>query len=336
MGAHNEWTTQSSNHQESIELESDGVRAHLRNLFWVCYTIDKELCLRIRQPSALNDDHCDLALSLQYLETISRDFSSGLPFEKLHPTFLFPIDIKLSQIKSRAYESLYSKAAFRKSNMELLMNIRTLDDSLEAWRMAVPEKCRPSVTFHEMRLDPGDLSIRGLLLRLDYLYCVAVIHEASNRCLQSDMAFHGTGQAIGSSIALAVQASRCSLKNLQSACHIITTGALWWASLLVDFGRTWADTSSLSIRFVLFYPLAASSLICSNILDNPESPSALDDHELLSDVPRLIGIISSHISGSEESFHRDQLESFVKELIDAAGCTISIMRTKTSWLQYED
>lgn len=225
LGAHNEWPTQSPNQQQNID--SDGVKTHLRNLFWVCYTIDKELCLRIRQPSALSDDHCDLAVSLQYLETISSEFARGLPLKKLHPVFLFPIDIKLSQIKSRAYDSLYSKAAFRKSNMELLMTIRTLDASLEAWRMAVPENCRPSVTFHEMRLDPVDLRIRALFLRLDYLYCVTVIHQASNRCLQSNMMFHGTGPAIGSSIALAVEASRSSLKNLESACHIITEGACW-------------------------------------------------------------------------------------------------------------
>ncbi|KAJ5345620.1 hypothetical protein N7452_003624 [Penicillium brevicompactum] len=305
MGAHHEWPTQPSN-QRNIEFESDGVSTHLRNLFWVCYTVDKELCLRIRQPSALNDDHCDLAVSLRYLETISSDFTSSLPLEKRHPTFLFPIDIKLSQIKSRAYESLYSKAAFRKSNMELLMNIRTLDASLEAWRIAVPENCRPNVTFYEMNMDPVDLRIRGLLLRLDYLYCVAIIHQASSRCLQSNMIFQGTGPAVGSSIALAVEASRCSLKSLRSACHILTKGACW---------------------LVLFNLLAASSLVCSNILDNPASPSAVDDYELLADVPRLIGIISAHVSDFEESSHRDQLEHFVKELIDVAESVVSIMST---------
>lgn len=84
------------------------------------------------------------------------------------------------------------------------------------------------------------------------------------------------------------------------------------------------------IRLTLFYPLAASSVICCNILDDPASPSALDDYELLTNVSRLIGIISAHISAFEESSHRDQLEVFVQELIDAAGCASSIMKNKIS------
>lgn len=78
---------------------------------------------------------------------------------------------------------------------------------------------------------------------------------------------------------------------------------------------------------MLFNLLAASSLVCSNILDNPASPSAVDDYELLADVPRIIGIISAHVSDFEESSHRDQLESFVKELIDVAESVVSIMST---------
>ncbi|CAG8090146.1 unnamed protein product [Penicillium salamii] len=303
MGAHHEWPTYSSHLK--YKTDSDGIKVHLRNLFWVCYTADKELCLRGCPQPSLGDDHCDLSLSLEYLETISRDFAKNSPIDKVHPTFLFPIDIKLSQIKSRVYESLYSKAAFRKSNMELIMNIRTLDYSLEAWRMAVPEGCRPSLTFKDMKLDPGNIEIRALLLRLDYLYCVTVIHQASNRCLQPDIAFDVKKTANTTSIALAVEASRSSLKNLQSSGHIFTKGTCW---------------------MVLFYPLAATVTISCNILDNPAAQSAVDDYELLIDVPRIICNISADIHLLEESRHLDLLQYFVRELIDAAGC--AMLRTR--------
>ncbi|CAG8371013.1 unnamed protein product [Penicillium salamii] len=307
MRAHHEWPTRSSKLKHNTDPA--GIKVHLRNLFWVCYTVDKELCLRECQQPALSDDHCDLNLSLEYLETISRDFARNSPFDKVHPTFLFPIDIKLSQIKSRVYESLYSKAAFRKSNMELIMNIRTLDYSLEAWRMAVPENCRPSLTFKDMKLDPGNIEIRALLLRLDYLYCVTVIHQASNRCIQSDIAFDAKGTANTTSIALAVEASRSSLKNLQSAGHIFTKGTCW---------------------MVLFYPIAATVTITCNILDNPAAQSAIDDYELLIDVPRIICNISADIHLFEESRHLDLLKSFVRELIDAAGCAMLSMRRRVA------
>ncbi|CAG8926950.1 unnamed protein product [Penicillium salamii] len=307
MGAHHEWPTYSSNLKHNTD--SDGIKVHLRNLFWVCYTVDKELCLRGCQQPALSDDHCDLNLSLGYLGTISRDFAKLSPIDKVHPTFLFPIDINLSQIKSRVYESLYSKAAFRKSNMELIMNIRTLDYSLEAWRMSVPEKYRPSLTFKDMRLDPKNIEIRALLLRLDYLYCVTVIHQASNRCLQSDIAFDTKGTANTTSIALAVEAGRSSLKNLQSTGHIFPKGTCW---------------------MVLFYPLAATVTISCNILDNPAAQSAVDNYELLIDVPRIICNISADIHLFEESRHLDLLKSFVRELIDAAGCAMLRARKRVS------
>jgi hypothetical protein len=141
---------------------------------------------------------------------------------------MFPTDIKLSQIKSRAFESLYSMAAFRKPNMDLFTDIRKLDSSLETWRLAVPEEYRPSLSFsYDMEVGLGSIDIRTLILRLDYLYCVTVIHRASNRCLEAGMSFDGMETVIATSIALAVEASRSALRYLQAAYHIINEGSFW-------------------------------------------------------------------------------------------------------------
>lgn len=226
LGAHNAWSMQSSN-QEQHSLQGC-VKLHLRNLFWACYTIDKDLCFRVLQPPALGDNHCDLSLPLQYMEKISEELAIGRPFDEFHPSIMFPTDIKLSQIKSRAYESLHSIAAFRKPAVELLVDIRNLDSTLEAWRLAIPENYRPSLSFsYDMEVHPGSLDLRTLILRLDYLYCVTVIHRASNRCLGTGMSFDGMETVIASSIALAVEASRSILKYLQAAYKIINEGFFW-------------------------------------------------------------------------------------------------------------
>jgi hypothetical protein len=198
-------------------------RTHLRNLFWVCYTIDKDLCLRVRQPPALSDNYCDLALPLQYLEEISKDFTISLVSDQVHPSLMFPTDLKISQIKSQAYELLYSVPAFRKSNMELLMNIQNLSDSLEKCRLAVPEIERPSLS----RRDTGKIGIRTMVSQLDYLHCMAVIHQASNRCLGDGMNYYGTAIVNTSGISLAVEASRSSLRYLQSVYHNLNEGSFW-------------------------------------------------------------------------------------------------------------
>ena len=41
---------------------------HLRNLFWLCYSLDKEMVLRLGQPPSINDEHCNLTLPLGYEE----------------------------------------------------------------------------------------------------------------------------------------------------------------------------------------------------------------------------------------------------------------------------
>ncbi|KAJ5751818.1 hypothetical protein N7520_008735 [Penicillium odoratum] len=307
LRAHNDWATESFIERQPNILEH--TRTHLRNLFWACYTIDKDLCFRVLQPPALGDNYCDLNLSLQYLDKISKDFAMDLPFERFHPSIMFPADIKLSQIKSRAYECLHSIAAFKKPNTELLMDIRNLDNSLETWRLAVPEKYRPSLSFsYDIEVDPGSTDLRSLILRLDYLYCVTVIHRVSNRCLGTAMSVDGMETVIATSIALAVEASRSTLRYLQTAHHILNEGSYW---------------------VIVFYALAASVTITCNILDNPALPSAVHDHELLMKVPRLMSHMSMHNLESEERLHRSQLESFVMELLHAAERATSSMRNET-------
>ncbi|KAJ5902716.1 hypothetical protein N7495_003244 [Penicillium taxi] len=228
----------------------------------------------------------------------------------MHPSLMFPTDVKLNQIKSRAYESLYSVSAFRKSNMELLIDIRTLDDSLEKWRLGIPKILRPSLLFsRDERMEVGGINIRSLVLRLDYLHCMTVVHQASNRCLRGSMNSDGTRTVIATGIALAVEASRSSLKYLETAYHILNKGSFW---------------------IVLFYPFVASVTILCNILEDPALPSAINDYELLRNFPRLMRDMSTYDLEAEDLLQRDQLEAFVKQMIDVAACAITSVGGKIS------
>jgi hypothetical protein len=66
-----------------------------------------------------------------------------------------------------------------------------------------------------------------------------------------------------------------------------------------------------------------------NILDNPALPSTALDYELLKNVPRLMSHMSMHSIEAEERLHRDQLESFVRELLHVAERATSSMRDTT-------
>lgn len=218
----------SQSDENSGDILSSRTKFHMRNLFWVCYTIDKELSFRIRQPPAISDEYCDLTVSASYLEQLSCDFGVCVPQERIHPCQLFPSDIKLSQIKFRAFTLLYSAVAIQKTDAQLLMSIRQLDDELETWRIAIPHKYRPSLSFsHESQVDQENLDIRALIVRLEYHHCVTVIHQATSRCAGRGASAKGTRNGINTSTALAVQASRSSLRYLQITHHIIDRGSFW-------------------------------------------------------------------------------------------------------------
>ncbi|KAJ5153964.1 Zn(II)2Cys6 transcription factor [Penicillium coprophilum] len=114
---------------------SSRARYHLRNLFWICYVLDKELFLRTGRPPSLSDDDCDLTLPMGYsnslIDQIPPQPSAGPEARPL----LFPTDLNVSIITSRIYRSLFSVKALRKSDAELLRTIRELDEDLEKWKV---------------------------------------------------------------------------------------------------------------------------------------------------------------------------------------------------------
>jgi len=191
----------------------------LRNLFWICYTIDKDVALRTGQPPTMADENCDLTLPSGYLD---RAFSD--PEKDEHPPAepVFPFDLRLSMIKSRAHRHLFSMSALEKSDAELLKSIRGLDDELEEWRLSIPPHSRPTMSFSPKASDPN-VSMQSVLQRLNYYLCMTIIHQAASRC-KAWMKGGGMMDGVSSSLALSVEASRSTLCYLEAAEHVLVQG----------------------------------------------------------------------------------------------------------------
>ncbi|KAI9150539.1 transcriptional activator Mut3p [Paramyrothecium foliicola] len=213
-------------------------KRHLRMLFWLCYVFDKDITLRtVGQPPSLPDEYCDLTLPEKYLENCYNPSSypkdRGLsPREgELVPTL--PGDLRLSMIKSRTCKLLYSTEAMRKSEADLLRDIRELDDELECWRLSVPLDFRPALSVHNQHKIKDEsnlhLNMMHIFLRLDYHYLMSAIHRASGRCRVPEGEAPGTNMtsALLSSIELSVEASRSTITYLHSAAHQLAAGAFW-------------------------------------------------------------------------------------------------------------
>jgi hypothetical protein len=211
---------QSSPKSADSPLWSD---SHLRNLFWMCYSMDKFLSQRTGHPPCIRDDMCDLDLPTSYLNQFS---SPTLPIEpatgkKWPPLFL--TNLGLAFIKDRIFNRLFSRQAMKISDAELLKNIRELDAELEVWKSTIPPQFRPQNIRVEQIPNTAGLSIHVLLLHIEYYHCVAWVHSASIRHRRSSSIERG----IESSIALCVEASRVTITYLAAMQHVVGLGPFW-------------------------------------------------------------------------------------------------------------
>lgn len=216
-----------SSNQSSLQLyDKSEITHHLRDLFWTCYSLDKDLCIRTGQPSCLSDLHCDLTLPPDYSTMQSRHIQCpSIPNLGNRTVPMYPWDILLSQLKSRAYDALYSPMAHRKRQCELLESIRVLDESLEQWRLSLPPDFRPTLTFGTTTPVSADVSMQSTMVRLAYYHFVAIVHRASGRCMaQSPENFH---EGVRSSFNLSLDASRSTIMYLRVALQVITDDCFW-------------------------------------------------------------------------------------------------------------
>lgn len=199
----------------------------MRNLFWLFYCLEKDLCFNRGYHPVLHDEDCDLTLPEGYTDYLYKgDVFPGLP-TTLPPGPIFPMDLRLSIIKSRAFRTLYSYQGLRKSDVDLLQSIRTLDNELENWRLSIPVEWRPSVSFSMQSALPEGISMRPVVLRLSYHQCMAAIHMASSRCQVWKERHDQVIAGVASSLALAVEASRSTLYYLQVADRLIFNHTFW-------------------------------------------------------------------------------------------------------------
>ncbi|KAJ5973117.1 transcriptional regulator family: Fungal Specific TF [Penicillium vulpinum] len=286
----------SNSHAILTDKRSEQKHTQLRNLFWICYTIDKDLALRTGQPPTIIDENCDLTLPPGYLDRAFLDVENEDPW--YGP--VFPFDLRLSIIKARAHRELYSVSCLQKSDAELLKSIRELDDALEEWRLSVPPEWRPTMSFSSETSDPN-MGMQTVMLRLNYHLCMTIIHQASGRCKAWMQGQSGMMDGVSSSMALSVEASRSSLCYLEAAEHVVVDGVFWT---------------------LIFYPISALLTIFCSILQNPLDPHSREDLGRLNVATVMMERIFSRKLPESELVHFKLVADFIVELKRLAECAI--------------
>ncbi|KAJ5116571.1 C6 transcription factor [Penicillium angulare] len=198
-------------------------REHLRALFWLCYSIDKEMSLRKCQAPMINDEDCDLDLPATYV-TISSD-EKFFTQQQTPEGLLYASDLRLVLFKSKVYRYLYSHESLSKSEVVRLQLIRELDHELHELKSQFPTACQP----HKFAIPDlsdtiaRDISLRVVNIHFEYYHCLIKIHGAS-------LIGHGAAQGFSlpsSSSEICYQAARSSLLYLSRVRFLVTAGTFW-------------------------------------------------------------------------------------------------------------
>ncbi|TPR09473.1 AMP-binding enzyme family protein [Aspergillus niger] len=296
VGAHT-LPTEATLSRTPVYDKSD-IRSHLRDLFWLCYSFDKDICIRTGQPPCINDTHCDLSLPGDYIRLQNINLQQDMPPVNDNTIPLYPWDLRLSMLKSRIYEDLYSAVSLYQSASQLLSSIRALDETLEQWRVSLPSDFRPTLYFSDDTHISANVNTQAVMLRLAYYHCVISIHQAANRYRNSAVEPAGTWlSGITSSINLSITASRSTLSYLKRVLPIIKGECFW---------------------IILFYAITAVLTLFCDTISDPHGPDVHHNVELLQDVPGLIHRVPVRHLALGELTHLQYLNGFTTEL--AAIC----------------
>ncbi|PKS10105.1 hypothetical protein jhhlp_001855 [Lomentospora prolificans] len=305
-----------SNQPVGSETSRDAIeKRHLRTLFWLCYVFDKDLSLRNGLPPMINDEFCDMSLppgypASQYTSRPFGDPTEDINYEGCSPHF--PADLLLHILKAKACRMLYSAAALRKSDAELLRDIRELDAELESWRMSIPASYRPVISapnnpYKAATHGPSVLEgIHRVMLQLEYHSLMVTIHRVVGRynTWHKTSSGEGTDGAAGvrSSLALSVEVSRSTLIFLRESAQEITKAAC---------------------LFSLFFLIGALTAVFFHILMNPLDPQSPIDVELLDSSSILLKKLSQRVKlTADELLNFSVVERFIRELVRLGRCAI--------------
>ncbi|KAK9472416.1 fungal-specific transcription factor domain-containing protein [Dipodascopsis tothii] len=239
-------------------------RAQRKRVFWICYIFDKSLSLRFGRPPTIYDQDVstDLPTEVEGLCQMDSDDPSG---RGKGDTFFYA-GVKLARIQSKAYTKLYSAAACKVSEHELLNIIGELDRELLAWRDSLPLRHRPD---HEIIEDDPLLMMNVIYMHLDYYNCLITIHRMSmhhptwnRRSVKHADAGKNLRMLyprVYASAALCVQAARATL-HLHGYVQQFDMAFAW---------------------MVMYYTITSLMILFANCVQNPKQASSRSDLALM-------------------------------------------------------
>ena len=182
-----------------------------KRVFWIAYSLDKDLSLQMGQPSAQDDDDMDVELPSEI------DSSLIYPGESPRMDFFY-FRVRLAMIQGQIYKRLYSVKATKQAVAERVVAARELEAMLQSWRASVPIEFMQDDYGQLLQMPTLGTVRHPIILQLFYFNSLAIVYK-SLPALPRYRELRGTGdpmefQLLSASLIFATEA-RKAIKLLQ-------------------------------------------------------------------------------------------------------------------------
>ena len=142
-----------------------------KRVFWIAYSLDKDLSLQMGQPSAQDDDDIDVELP-------SDDSSTSIYPDQATASNLLNFRARLAMIQGRIYKRLYSARASKQPDTERLRAATELEAILHSWRASVPSELIKEYQGQLIPISTSSTIEHPMILQLVYFNSLAMVYNA--------------------------------------------------------------------------------------------------------------------------------------------------------------
>ena len=141
-----------------------------KRVFWIAYSLDKDLSLRMGQPSGQDDDDMDVELP-----TIVEN-SAVYPGQSTWIN-IFKFRATLAMIQGQIYKRLYSVKATKATVAERVAAATELEKMLLSWRESVPFEFIQETYGTFLQMPSSGIIGHPIILQLVYFNSLAMVHN---------------------------------------------------------------------------------------------------------------------------------------------------------------
>ncbi|OJJ66204.1 hypothetical protein ASPBRDRAFT_59881 [Aspergillus brasiliensis CBS 101740] len=263
---------------DDISIFSDEEKQERQTVFWLAYSLDREISFRFGEPPVQNDEAISAALPTDAPTCLVY----SMPTNDQAGTFsAFASACKLAQIRGEIYQRLYSAPAADRPFHQILASVGDLDAKLQAWKDSLPSELQPeSPTLLHFRQTPVSLVL--LHMHNTYHNCIIAVHSL--------IAARGINSAQDLADHPGFHIDPDSLSNPR----VLLSASLISKAARASIGlMKYLPKDDISLGLTIYYPTVALRTLASSIVRNPRDTGQIYNMRILDQAEAFLSSTSS-------------------------------------------